>query len=188
MAAQSGHNGGPTGRERLISASQRYDSVGDATAEGPQGCMTTEYLDQTKESWSIDIDELMRRLNTKPEGLTSSEAEERLSRYGPNLVTKPRRLKFVRRLLSRLGNPLVLILLGAAAVSAFTGDMASFVIITLVVGLSIHSTSSRNTAQSGPSKRFRNGWRSDTRSPRRSGAGPAGQKPRPRRYCPLLRR
>jgi hypothetical protein len=43
----------------------------------------------------------------------------------------------VRGLFSRFANPLVLILLGAAAVSAFTGDVASFAIIGVVVALSV---------------------------------------------------
>ena len=99
--------------------------------------MRTEYLDQIGESWSIDIGELMSRLNTRPEGLTSCEADKRYSQYGPNLIAIRHRLTVVRGLLSRFGNPLVLILLGAAAVSAFTGDVASFVIISVVVALSI---------------------------------------------------
>src|SRR5207248_3096600 len=39
--------------------------------------------------------------------------------------------------LSRFGNPLVILLLAAATISAFTGDIASFVIIGFVVVLSV---------------------------------------------------
>src|SRR5439155_373257 len=41
------------------------------------------------------------------------------------------------QLLARFGNPLIVLLLAAAAISAFTGDVASFVIITVVVALSV---------------------------------------------------
>ena len=86
--------------------------------------MRTEYLDQIGESWSIEIGDLMRRLEASPDGTASSETARRLTRYGPNQIAKRHRLTLVRGLLSRFGNPLVLILLGAAAVSAFTGDVA----------------------------------------------------------------
>ena len=87
--------------------------------------------------WSIDVADVMRRLDTTGGGLTSADAAERLGRYGPNEIARRRRLTFVRGLLARLANPLVLILLGAAAVSAFTGDVASFAIISVVVLLSV---------------------------------------------------
>ncbi|HTO83655.1 MAG TPA: magnesium-translocating P-type ATPase [Methylomirabilota bacterium] len=84
-----------------------------------------------------EIEPLLRRLETSDRGLTSAEASARLARYGPNQIARRRRLTVVRGLLARFGNPLVLILLGAAAVSAFTGDVASFAIIAVVVVLSV---------------------------------------------------
>ena len=84
-----------------------------------------------------EIGELLHLLDTTGDGITSSEASERLIRYGPNQIAKRRRLTLIRGLLSRFANPLVLILLGAAGVSAFTGDVASFIIIGVVVALSV---------------------------------------------------
>ena len=80
---------------------------------------------------------LLRLLKTRSGGLSSSEADERRARYGPNQIAKPRRLTLVRGLATRFANPLVLILLCAAAVSAFTGDVASFAIIGVVVAMSV---------------------------------------------------
>ncbi len=97
----------------------------------------TEDSDRTRGLWSVEIADLLRLLETRPEGLTSSEADDRRGRYGPNQIAKPRRLTLVRGLATRFANPLVLILLCAAAVSAFTGDVASFAIIAVVVAMSV---------------------------------------------------
>src|SRR5208283_4384212 len=52
---------------------------------------------------------------------------------GPNRIDSAKPKRLLADFLGRFRNPLVLILLGAAAVSAFTGDVPSFVIITVIV-------------------------------------------------------
>jgi len=84
-----------------------------------------------------ELNDLLRRLETSEIGLTSTEASARFARHGPNQIVKRRRLTIVRGLLHRFANPLVLILLGAAGVSAFANDIASFAIIAVVVVLSV---------------------------------------------------
>ncbi len=54
-------------------------------------------------------------------------------RYGPNTLEERRRLSLSLKFLSRFRNPLVLILLAAAAISALTGDLASFIILSTIV-------------------------------------------------------
>jgi P-type Mg2+ transporter len=70
-------------------------------------------------------------------GLTSDEAARRADTYGPNRIEARRRQRFIVDLLKRFRNPLVLVLLAAAALSAATGDPASFGIIVTVVVLSV---------------------------------------------------
>lgn len=70
-------------------------------------------------------------------GLTSAEAEARLRTIGPNVFQGHPRQSLVRQYLSRFGNPLVLILLVASAVSAFTGEVTNFLIISCIVMLSV---------------------------------------------------
>ena len=81
--------------------------------------------------------ELTRQLGADLNGLTSVEAAERLQRYGANRLDSQRGLSLLRKVLSRFRNPLVLILLAAATVSAFTGDIASLVIISAMVLFSV---------------------------------------------------
>ncbi len=71
------------------------------------------------------------------DGLTQAEAEARLERVGPNTLQARRQRALILQFLSRFANPLVLLLLVAAVISAFTGDVASFIIITLVMLLSV---------------------------------------------------
>ena len=70
-------------------------------------------------------------------GLTGREAAARLKRFGENRIDTGSRRHLVAAVIDRLRNPLVLILFAAAGVSAFTGDVPSFVIITVIVSMSI---------------------------------------------------
>jgi Mg2+-importing ATPase len=87
--------------------------------------------------WQQTIADLFRRLNTSSSGLASTEAAERLRRTGPNVLRPPKKRLLLLQFLARFKNPLVLILLGASVVSAFTGDAASFLIISSIVIMSV---------------------------------------------------
>ena len=86
--------------------------------------------------WQITLADLERQLGADRNGLSSSEVAARRLRYGPNSLEERRRLSLSLKFLSRFRNPLVLILLAAAAVSALTGDLASFIIISTIVLMS----------------------------------------------------
>lgn len=70
-------------------------------------------------------------------GLTTEQARQRLETYGENLPEKSHKKHWPLELLSRFKNPLVLILLGAGLVSAFTGELVGFAIIFTIVAVSI---------------------------------------------------
>ena len=69
-------------------------------------------------------------------GLTVQEAQARLDRFGPNELTATQYHSFLSDLLHVFMNPLTLILLIAAIVSAFTGDAVDAGIIGVIVLLS----------------------------------------------------
>ncbi len=87
--------------------------------------------------WQQSVPELLKRLNASPAGLSSGEAGNRLKQFGPNMLRPPRKRALVLQFLSRFKNPLVIILLIASAVSAFTGDVTSFLIISAIVVMSV---------------------------------------------------
>lgn len=87
--------------------------------------------------WKQPAAALLAELAATDSGLTSQEAALRLLRHGRNDVTAPKRAPPWLRFTGRLANPLVIILLLASALSAATGDVASFVIIAGIVLLSV---------------------------------------------------
>jgi len=87
--------------------------------------------------WQQPSERLLSALSATSGGLTTSEAASRLRRYGANLVTDDRRRSLLRKIARRFADPLVAILLAAAAVSSLSGDVASFVIIVIVIAASI---------------------------------------------------
>jgi P-type Mg2+ transporter len=86
---------------------------------------------------AVPVAELLRRLDSGASGLAADEAAARLRSTGPNRIDTARQKHIAIVFLERLGNPLVVILLFAAAVSALTGDVASFVVIAVIVLMSV---------------------------------------------------
>jgi len=70
-------------------------------------------------------------------GLTQQEAENRLTTYGPNLVSAGRKRSRASMVLSYFKSPLVIILVFAGTISAFLGDLVDAGIIYFVVGMSV---------------------------------------------------
>ncbi|HEX3171584.1 MAG TPA: cation-transporting P-type ATPase, partial [Burkholderiales bacterium] len=70
-------------------------------------------------------------------GLSGAEATTRLLRYGPNVFRDHTERSLLVQFILRFKNPLVIILLLASAISAFTGEVANFLIISLIVILSV---------------------------------------------------
>lgn len=83
------------------------------------------------------IANLLQKLRSRTDGLTADEASAALSTFGPNLATDFKRRSLWLQFLARFRNPLVILLLIASALSAATGDLASFVIIVTMVLLSV---------------------------------------------------
>ncbi|TFW73022.1 magnesium-translocating P-type ATPase [Methylotenera oryzisoli] len=70
-------------------------------------------------------------------GLTSREAKIRLAKFGFNTFNETQAKSLLFQYLQRFKNPLVIILLVASAISAFTGELTNFLIISFMVLLSV---------------------------------------------------
>jgi Mg2+-importing ATPase len=70
-------------------------------------------------------------------GLTRQEVARRLAECGPNDALARGRRPLWRQTLDRLANPLILILLFASGLSAWTCEVTSFVIIVVIILLSV---------------------------------------------------
>ncbi len=88
------------------------------------------------EFWKEPLEKLYERLKSRPEGLSSLEAEERLRVIGPNSLQPPKRGKQLILFLSQFKSPLIWLLIAAAFLSFFLGGHTDASIIVAIVVLS----------------------------------------------------
>ena len=84
-----------------------------------------------------DKESVLHELNASPEGLTSTEAEKRLAENGKNKLQAAKGKSIIRRFFEQLADPMIIILLVAAAISGvlavIENDSFTDVIIILAV-------------------------------------------------------
>jgi Mg2+-importing ATPase len=83
--------------------------------------------------WAIEADNLTTALQSTNEGISQSEAANRLQRYGLNTLDTKKRTSTFGLLLSQFKSSLVLILIFASIISAFVGEWADAAIVLAVV-------------------------------------------------------
>lgn len=100
------------------------------------------YIGHLKEDKTVDYyrqppSDTLHALDSTPDGLTPEQAAARLARDGRNVLTEPPKPSLVKRFFQQLADPMILVLLAAALISAITSAYAheSFadVIIILIV-------------------------------------------------------
>ncbi|MGZ8233599.1 MULTISPECIES: magnesium-translocating P-type ATPase [Methylobacter] len=87
--------------------------------------------------WLKPLAEPRADLATDAAGLSNAEARSRLAKFGPNLFRDHKERPLWLQFISRFKNPLIILLLVASAISAFTGELTNFVIITVMVLFSV---------------------------------------------------
>ena len=83
--------------------------------------------------WSLSISELLQRLQTKPEGLASAVAQQRLLHSRTHLHVSKKRTHTFMLLIAQFKSPLILILISAVGLSFFLHDSADALIILVIV-------------------------------------------------------
>ena len=92
-------------------------------------------MENKKQIWRLSRMELFRDLNSSEDGLTAAQAAERLEQYGPNELREEGRKSVLGIFLEQYADFLVIILILAAAVSAFLGDLDSNFVILAVFNM-----------------------------------------------------
>ncbi len=87
--------------------------------------------------WDLPLDALLSELDATRAGLTESQAQDRLRKFGQNQVAPAKPFRAVREFLHFFANPLVLILLVASVVSYATGGHVEALIIAAIVVVSV---------------------------------------------------
>ncbi|HUZ09940.1 MAG TPA: magnesium-translocating P-type ATPase [Acidimicrobiales bacterium] len=88
------------------------------------------------EAAALTPEEVLSRLGSRTDGLSSDEVTERLGRFGPNALGT-HRVRVASVLFRQIRNPILVLLLGAALVSGLTGGGANAAIIAVIVALSV---------------------------------------------------
>jgi P-type Mg2+ transporter len=91
----------------------------------------------TPDFWLESSSSLLSRLGSSPEGLAESDAARVLELYGSNSIAASPVSSLARRILHRMLEPLIAILIVAAVLSGATGDIVGAGIIISMVVLSI---------------------------------------------------
>ena len=84
-------------------------------------------------------EKVLEELRTTESGLSHQEAGDRLAKYGPNKLAEGKKVTLLQRFIQQLCDPMIIILLVAAAVSgvtaAYSGESFTDVFIILIVVL-----------------------------------------------------
>jgi Mg2+-importing ATPase len=93
-----------------------------AAEKNPNGQRAADLL---RDAATGEIADVLQRLKTSPEGLSETEAAERLEVFGPNEVAQEKHHGWLQRLWVAVRNPLVILLAIIAGVSFATAEEAS---------------------------------------------------------------
>jgi magnesium-transporting ATPase (P-type) len=78
---------------------------------------------------ALSAQAVLEQLSAAAEGLSSAEARARLERFGPNRLPPPARRGALARFMAQFQNPLIHVLLGAAAVAVLLGEWENALVI-----------------------------------------------------------
>jgi P-type Mg2+ transporter len=87
--------------------------------------------------WNVPLTDLVKKLNSRVDGLTQDEATRFLQKYGKNVFVERKKQTVFTRFLLKIANPLILLLISAAFISAALGQLSDFVIIVVILFVSI---------------------------------------------------
>lgn len=83
--------------------------------------------------YQMDSEKVLTELHSRMSGLTQDEAEKAFSTYGENKLQETKKESVLQVFLSQFADLLVIVLIVAACVSLFTGDMESTFVILFVL-------------------------------------------------------
>ena len=101
-----------------------------------RGSSLTEVVEQEDIWHALEASEVIKALRTDPRrGLDPEQATERYSSFGPNELAEAPRPSIWNRIIEQFNNFIVLVLVGAALVSALLGDYIEAIAIMAIVFL-----------------------------------------------------
>ena len=89
-----------------------------------------------KEFWTYESKDMLKKLNTDENGLSSREAEKRIDKYGQNILEERRSSSNLEMFINQFKNPIIIILIFAAFLSIFLKDYTDGIIILIIIMIS----------------------------------------------------
>ena len=86
--------------------------------------------------WNLPTEQVLQQLKSSLQGLSRQEAQQRLAKYGANSLKQKQQSHTLLLLLNQFKSPIILILIAAAILSGFLGDVIDTVIILGIVLIS----------------------------------------------------
>ncbi len=121
----------------MYSSEKRYKLAIMASKVGPRASTGTVSLLTVGESLFLSANDALLRLDSSPSGLSSEQARRHLDLYGPNEIGEKKRGQVLLQFVSHFRNPLVIILIIAAAISSILGEAVQATIIFVIVSGSV---------------------------------------------------
>jgi len=81
----------------------------------------------------LETDNIVKQLNSSLDGLTNDEARKRLNEYGPNELMEKKKKTAIAMFLDQFKDFMILILIGAAVISGFIGELSDTIAIIVIV-------------------------------------------------------
>ena len=97
--------------------------------------MTTEMNNHENDWHTLNPEQVLSHFEVQDNGLTTEQAEKRLSQYGPNQLKEAPWPTFLQMLWAQLNNFVVILLIVASVISALLGDYVEAAAIMAIVVL-----------------------------------------------------
>src|SRR5687768_16188527 len=83
--------------------------------------------------YQLNVEQSLEKRGSSQEGLTVEEAQKRLEQYGPNELKEAKRLTPLVILYNQFKDFMILVLMAAALISGFLGDIIDTIAIIAIV-------------------------------------------------------
>ncbi len=83
--------------------------------------------------YKLTVEQTIKELNSSEQGLSGTEAKQRLEKYGKNKLEEKKRISPLKIFLNQFKSFLVIILIIAAVISGFLGELIDFTVIIIIV-------------------------------------------------------
>lgn len=89
-----------------------------------------------KNFWAYEFKDVLKDLNTEENGLSKQEAEDRVDKYGENILEERKSSSKFGIFINQFKNPIIIILIFAAFLSIFLKDYTDGIIILIIIMIS----------------------------------------------------